>query len=251
VKKLSLVIITFNEERNIERCIRSVLDVADEIIVVDSFSSDKTPQICKNYNVRFYQRKWEGYSNTKNYANSLATNDYIFSIDADEALSEELKTSIIQAKAKGFKGAYQMNRLTNYCGKWIKHGSWYPDKKIRIWNKKQGHWQGDIHEKIVFAENIKIHQLRGDLLHYSYYSLEDHYRQIDKFTSLSAEELLQKGKKYSKAKELFSATAKFIKDYVFFAGFLDGKAGFRIARLSAKATAMKYKKLKKLLQKHK
>jgi (heptosyl)LPS beta-1,4-glucosyltransferase len=251
VKKLSLVIITYNEERNIERCIRSVLDVADEIIVVDSFSSDKTPQICKNYNVRFYQRKWEGYSNTKNYANSLSTNNYIFSIDADEALSEELKTSIIQAKAKGFKGAYQMNRLTNYCGKWIKHGSWYPDKKIRIWNKKQGQWEGGIHEKIVFAENIKIQQLNGDLLHYSYYSLEDHYRQIDKFTSLSAEELLQKGKKYSKAKELSSAIAKFIKDYVFFAGFLDGKAGFRIARLSAKATAMKYKKLKKLLQKHK
>ena len=251
MKNLSLVIITFNEERNIERCIRSVLDVADEIIVVDSFSSDKTPQICKNYNVRFYQRKWEGYSNTKNYANSLSTNDYVFSIDADEALSEELKTSIMQAKAKGFKGAYQMNRLTNYCGKWINHGSWYPDKKIRIWNKKQGQWQGEIHEKIVFVDNIKIQQLKGDLLHYSYYSLEDHYRQIDKFTNLSAEELLQKSKKYSKAKELSSAIAKFIKDYVFFAGFLDGKEGFRIARLSAKATAMKYKKLKKLLQKQK
>ncbi len=251
MNKLSLVIITYNEERNIERCIRSVQDVADEIIIVDSFSTDKTPEICKNYDVRFYQREWEGYSKTKNYANSLATNNYVFSVDADEALSETLKNSILQEKAKGLNCAYQMNRLTNYCGKWIRHGSWYPDKKIRIWNKNQGQWQGDIHEKILFTENIKIQQLRGDLLHYSYYTIEDHYRQIDKFTSLSAEELLQKGKKHSKIKEILSAIAKFLKDYIFFAGFLDGKAGFRIARLSGKATALKYKKLKKLQQKHK
>ncbi len=251
MNKLSLVIITFNEERNIERCLRSVQDVADEIIVVDSFSTDKTPEICKNYNVRFYQREWKGYSNTKNYANSLATNDYVFSVDADEALSEALKNSILNEKTKGLNAAYRMNRLTNYCGKWIRHGSWYPDKKIRIWNKNQGQWQGDIHEKIVFKENQIIQELKGDLLHYSYYTIEDHHGQIDKFTSLSAAELLQKGRKHSKIKEISSAIAKFLKDYIFFAGFLDGKAGFRIARLSAKATALKYKKLRKLQQKHK
>jgi len=247
LNKLSVIIITYNEEKNIKRCLTSVVDVADEIIVVDSFSKDATAEICKSFpSLKFVQRKWEGYSNTKNYANAIASNDYVFSIDADEALSEQLKKSIAMIKAEGLKQAYQMNRITNYCGKWIKHGSWYPDRKIRIWNRKKGEWQGEIHEKIQFKKETQVVQLQGDLQHYSYYNIEEHYAQIEKFTSLSAKELFEKGKKTSVFKMFFSSIAKFIKDYFFFLGLLDGKAGFRIARLSAKATGLKYKKLKKL-----
>ena len=139
-----------------------------------------------------------------------------------------------------------MNRMTNYCGKWIKHGSWYPDRKIRIWNRKEGQWKGEIHEKIQFQKEIQVVQLQGNLQHYSYYTIEEHYTQIEKFTSLSAKELFEKEKRATGIKIFFSSTAKFIKDYFVFLGFLDGKAGFRIARLSAKATRLKYKKLKKL-----
>ncbi len=247
MNKLSVIIITYNEERNIKRCLTSVLDIADEIIVVDSFSTDATEDICTSFpKVNFVQKEWQGYSKTKNYANAIASNDYIFSIDADEAVSEQLKKSIKHCKKEGFCSVYQMNRMTNYCGKWIKHGSWYPDRKIRIWNRKEGQWQGEIHEKIQFQKENQIVQLQGDLQHYSYYTVEEHYAQIEKFTSLSAKELFEKKKRVTSIKILFSSTAKFIKDYFVFLGFLDGKAGFRIARLSAKATRLKYNKLKKL-----
>ncbi len=247
MNKLSVIIITYNEERNIKRCLTSVLDIADEIIVVDSFSKDATKDICTSFpKVNFVQKEWQGYSKTKNYANAIASNDYVFSIDADESVSEQLKESIKHCKKEGFNSVYQMNRMTNYCGKWIKHGSWYPDRKIRIWNRKQGQWQGEIHEKIQFQKEIQVVHLQGDLQHCSYYTVEEHYTQIEKFTSLSAKELFEKKKRVTSIKILFSSTVKFIKDYFVFLGFLDGKAGFRIARLSAKATRLKYKKLKKL-----
>jgi (heptosyl)LPS beta-1,4-glucosyltransferase len=246
LNKLSVIIITFNEERNIKRCLTSVIDIADEIIVVDSFSKDATEDICKSFTkLKFVQKEWQGYSETKNHANSIAENDYIFSIDADEALSEELKESIKKQKEEGLSYVYQMNRMTNYCGRWIKYGSWYPDRKIRIWNRNLGQWQGEIHEKINFQNEYQPFQLQGDLQHYSYYNVEEHYAQIEKFTSLSALELFNRGKRGSVFKIFFSPIAKFIKDYVFLLGFLDGKAGFRIACLSAKATALKYKKLRK------
>ena len=154
---LTAVIITKNEEFNISRCLQSLKDVADEIVVVDSFSTDSTEEICKSFNVRFVQQEWLGYSEQKNFANSLASNDWIFSIDADEVLSDELKKSILELKNKNISddNVFSMNRLTNYCGHWIRHCGWYPDRKIRIWNRKVGKWQGEIHETIEFLTEIK------------------------------------------------------------------------------------------------
>ena len=243
---LSVVIITFSEERNIDRCLNSLKTVADEIVVIDSFSEDKTAEICNRYNVKFIQRKWEGYSATKNFGNKAASYDYILSIDADEALSPKLQLSIIECKEKGFSGAYAVNRLTNYCGSWIRHGGWYPDTKIRIWNKHDGEWTGEIHETIDFSIKVDVTLLKGDLHHYSFYSLEDHLLKVEKFTDIASRDLYRQGKKARLVKLFFSPVVKFIKDYFLRLGFLDGIPGFTISRISAYATYLKYNKLQKL-----
>jgi len=181
---VSIVIITLNEEKNIERCLRSVVGITDDIIVVDSYSTDKTRYICSLFNIRFYDRAWEGYSKTKNYANSLAKYDYVLSIDADEEVSHKLKRTLLKTKFNRPNRAYKFNRLSNYCGKWIRHSGWYPDTKLRIWNKNEGEWQGEVHEKIVFKKEPKITFLRGDLNHYTYYSVEDHLERIEKYSEI-------------------------------------------------------------------
>jgi len=243
--KLSVVIITYNEERNIGRCIQSVQEVADEILVIDSLSTDNTKSICTQPGVRFYEQPWLGYSEQKNHGNSLATYDYVLSIDADEALSEELTNSILELKKKGFSGAYSFNRLTNYCGHWIHHSGWYPDTKVRIFNRHQVSWTGVIHETLTLGDT-EIQSLNGDLLHYSYYSEEEHHRQIKRFTDIAAQDYYERGKKASMLKLYGSPLAKFFRDYFINLGFLDGKAGLKICALSAKATYLKYQKIQNL-----
>lgn len=245
-RKLSAVIVTFNEERNIARCIESLLGLTDDIVVLDSFSTDKTPEICSAYDLTFKQRAWEGYSASKNFANSLAKFDLILSIDADEALSDELRKSLAAFKRQERFSTARFNRLTNYCGKWIRHGGWYPDTKVRVFDRRKTCWTGEIHEDLNFSEIPEILHLKGDCLHYSYYSLEQHYRQADKFTGIAARDLHQQGKKAPWFKLVFSPIVKFIRDYFLKLGFLDGKYGFIIARISAKATYMKYHKLRRL-----
>lgn len=241
---ISAVIITYNEEKNIARCIESLNAVADEIIVVDSFSSDRTKEICSNYpNTKFFEQKWLGYSQQKNYANSLASYDYILSIDADEAVSEELKQSIdnIDFHPNVF---YSVNRLTNYCGKWIRHCGWYPDSRIRIFHKSVN-WSGDfVHETLLLPDNAEIKRLEGNLLHYSFYSTSEHIKRIDNYSTLSAKECFVKGKKINLLGLLIKPSWKFIRDYFFKLGFLDGFAGYQVCKISAFATFLKYTKLR-------
>ncbi len=245
MEKLSVIIITYNEEKNIGRCLESLQDIADEIIISDSFSTDNTENICNGYNVRFFKRKWEGYSIQKNNANNLASNKLIFSIDADEAPSKELIKSIKEIKNTAKPGtAYEVKRLTNYCGTWIHHCGWYPDTKLRIWFKDEGKWEGELHEKIIFKKAPNIITLNGDLLHYSYYTLDDHHKQVEKFTNIAAEDYFNRNKKVSTIKLWFSPVVKFIRDYFILLGFLDGKSGFRISYISAGATFKKYNKLR-------
>jgi hypothetical protein len=170
--------------------------------------------------------------------------DHILSIDADEALSDELRRSILEVKEKWISDGYEMNRLTNYCGSWIRHGSWYPDRKLRLFDRRKGSWSGEIHEMIDL--NGKKGFLRGDLLHYSYYSVSEHIRQANHFTDLTAKEAFSRGKKAGMLKVLFSPCIKFIRDYVFLLGFLDGYHGFLVCRVSAWATFLKYAKLRQL-----
>ncbi len=243
---LSVVIITFNEEKNIARCLDSIQGIADDIVVVDSFSTDKTEEICKKYKVNFVQCKWQGYSLTKNFANQLAKNDWILSLDADEVLSDELKQSVLKVKKEGLLITAKFNRLTNYCGHWIKHCGWYPDVKVRMFDRRITLWEGTIHEELKFSEDISLVHLAGDCLHYSYYTIEQHYKQADKFTSIAAQDLFSQGKKASVLKLIVSPIIKFLRDYIFNLGFLDGSAGFTVCKISAYATFLKYKKLRNI-----
>lgn len=245
--KLSVVIITLNEEKNIERCLRSVEGLSDDIVVVDSGSTDLTPSICKAFGVRFYTTEWQGYAETKNYANSLAINPLILSLDADEALSEELRQSIIEVLSNQKSQAYSMNRLTNYCGHWVKHCGWYPDKKIRMFNNNAGYWSGSlIHETIKLTNGFEVEHLQGDILHYSYHTIADHVAQANKFSDLTALKAYNEGRKASLLHVWFSPVVKFLRDYFIKAGFLDGYHGFIICRISSFATFLKYSKLRQL-----
>jgi glycosyltransferase involved in cell wall biosynthesis len=245
---ISAVIITYNEERNIERCLASLQGIVDDIVVVDSFSKDKTEEICTRYNVRFVQHAFEGHIEQKNWAITQAKYPHILSLDADEALDEKLKQSILTTKKNWKFNGYTMHRLTNYCGSWVHHCGWYPDTKLRLWDSRLGSWGGDNpHDKFELEKEFnQTQQLEGDILHYSYYTLEDHYKQVTYFTDILAKAQYQKGKKAPLLILYLSPIVKFIKDYFIKKGFLDGKVGFQICRISAFATFTKYRKLRSL-----
>lgn len=248
MNKLSVVIITFNEERNIARCLESIHTIADEVVVVDSFSADTTPQICKQYGARFISHDWEGYAKQKNFANSQASYDWILSMDADEALSEELQQSILDIKNQIFENTvFSMNRLMNYCGQWIHHGSWYPETKIRIFDRRNAFWEDlKVHELLKVPDGTKIRHLKGDILHYSYYTVEEHVRQFNKFARLWAEDAVERKKKVSFSAAYTHAFWKFIHDYFIKAGFLDGHYGFIISKINARYVCQKYKLTREL-----
>lgn len=251
--KISALIITFNEEKNIERCLLSLQGVVDEIVVVDSYSKDNTKAICEKYNVKFIENPFKGHIEQKNFAITQATHPYMLSLDADEALDDTLKAAILEIKSNWTHDAYSMNRLTNYCGKWVKHCGWYPDVKVRLWEGKKGEWGGDNpHDKYeLFDKNAAVKHLKGDLLHYSYYTKEDHYKQVEYFTTILANSQFKRGKKAPLLVWLFSPIVKFFKDYFIKLGILDGLTGWTICTISAYATYLKYKKLRQLIKSNK
>ena len=244
--KIAAVIITFNEEKNIRRCLESIRDIADEIIIIDSYSTDNTKAICSEYKVNFIEAEWLGYSKSKNLGIKRSQFSYILSLDADEELSEALRTQILQEKKKGLENAYSFNRLSNYCGKWIHHGDWYPDRKMRLWNKEDGEWEGDIHESVILKKGIKVNHLKGDIHHYSYYSIDEHIDQINKYSGLSANDLRRRNKKAGFIKLVVSPYIQFGRSYIIKLGFLDGFEGFAIALITAFGTFLKYAKLRKM-----
>lgn len=245
--QLTSTIITYNEERNIGRCIDALLPISDEIIVLDSFSDDRTVEICKEKGVKVVQRKWEGYAATKNHLNTLASNEYIFSVDADEAPNEALQKEIAKIKKDGLAGVYNVNRLTNYCGKWIRHSGWYPDVKIRIFPKSICKWEGAfVHEELVIEGNPSVKVLGGHLLHFSYYSQKEHRERADKYSALTAQKMYENGKRVGPIRPYLSALGRFFAMFIVKRGFLDGKAGFTIARISAQSNIFKYKELRRI-----
>jgi hypothetical protein len=197
--------------------------------------------------VNFLEHLFDGHIEQKNWAKDQAKFDCILSLDADEALDDKLKQSVEQAKNNWSKDAYKMNRLTNYCGKWIHHSGWYPDTKLRLFDRTKGHWGGNNpHDKYIPAKGTEIGYLKGDILHYSFYTREQQLKQIESFSTIGAKTLFKKGKRSSLLKLLIKPLARFIKAYLIHLGFLDGKAGFTISRLSAYANYLKYAKLQKL-----
>ncbi len=250
--KISVVIITLNEERNIERCLESVKTVGDEVIVVDSGSTDGTRDICERHGVRFFPHPWQGFGAQKNFGNEQARFDLILSIDADEALSPELALSILDIKQRECEaGAFKFNRLTNYCGRhWVRHGGWYPDDKVRLWRRGCAHWNSaEVHEALIMEPGTKVEHLKGDLLHYTYQDIGEHLRRADSYTSLWARNAFAAGKRTNAFTVWFKSGFTFLRDYFFRLGLLDGWYGYTVCRLSALVTFLKYFKLRELQKK--
>lgn len=244
MNSIAAVIITKNEERHILRCLNSVSEVADEIIVVDSFSTDRTPEICRQFpKVYFTQREWQGYSSAKNYGNELAHSDYILSLDADEELSSDLEQEIMNLKSN-LSGGYFLNRLTNYCGTWIYHSSWSSDYQLRLFPRALGRWnESEVHERVVLPRSLKTRKMKGRLHHFSINSIDQHMETVNRYTSLAAETI--KGKKPSWSlliKAIIRPPFSFLKNYILRRGFLDGFHGLMIAVISSFYVFLKYAK---------
>jgi glycosyltransferase involved in cell wall biosynthesis len=244
---LSVVIITYNEEKNIGRCIDSVKDVADEVVVLDSFSTDRTVQIAETKGAFVYRQKFTGYGAQKNKALEYAKNNYVLSLDADESLDDTLKASILKAK-KGFAfSAYKMSRCAFYRGKFIKHGTWYPETKIRLFDKRLLKWEGlDIHEKIHLPPTMAVYPLKGDILHYICDNNQDHIKRSNNFSTLAAQSLYKAGRKTNWFKILASPFWFFLNDFILRAGFLSGYQGWMIAKNQTRYHFLKYAKLYRL-----
>jgi glycosyltransferase involved in cell wall biosynthesis len=242
---LSVVIITLNEEGNIGRCIQSVLQVADEIIVVDSLSTDKTKAICQTLPVVFIEQPFLGFIEQKNFALQKATHEFILSLDADEALSDSMIAFLKEEKVNGFSSdAYGFNRFNNYCGQWIRHGTYYPDRKLRLIKSGTASWGGqNPHDKLIPINNAAIRYVKVDILHYIYRSYDEHISQMNKFSTIAANALFQKNKKPSWLKVIVHPGWAFFSAFFLRLGFLDGWNGYMIARLQAFQTFGKYSKL--------
>jgi glycosyltransferase involved in cell wall biosynthesis len=243
---ITIVIITLNEERNIARCLHSVKDIADEIIIVDSFSTDSTIAIATQFNAKVITRAFTSYADQKNFATQQAANNWILSLDADEALTPGLQQSILQIKKAPQHNVYQMPRLTNYCGKWIKHCGWYPDRQTRLYDRTKGKWEEKkVHEYWRPGNNAeKKGTLKGDLLHYSFTSISEHLKKIEKYTELAALAAAEDGKDASLLKIWFSPKWHFFTEYIIKQGFLDGFYGYIICNLSAYSAFIKYSKIR-------
>lgn len=252
--KISGVIIAYNEEQYIAKCLESLQGIVDEILVVDSFSTDETLQICEKHGARVIQRAFIGFTDQKNYATEQAKFDYVLSLDADEALSEELKASILELKPTMDGEGYAFNILNHYCGKWIHHSSWYPGTKIRLYNKHKARWYSptNIHETITLDNPKSVVKLKGDLLHWAYDSFSEHHLKIDTYTTLSAVNYVKnKSKKVPYTKIIINPFWKFFKNYFINRGFLDGFQGFVICCMSGYTTFLKYIKIIELQQNEK
>ncbi len=246
MNRISAVIITYNEERNIARSITSLKNVADEVVVIDSFSTDNTVAIAEGLGAKVYQYAFKGYGEQKNNAINHAQYDWILNIDADEALSAQLEASLLDAKNAPKFDAYQFNILPNYCGKWIRHCGWYPAPKVRFWNKLKASMSNDkVHESLALNDSsAKIGFLHGDLFHYSYHTISDHIRKIETYSEIGARFDVQRGKTCSLLKLLVIPRLEFFQLYIFKGGFLDGYYGFVICKNSSFASYVKYLKIR-------
>lgn len=247
--EISAVIITYNEERRLEPALKSLADVADEIVVVDRFSDDGTVKLAKKYTDRVYQRKWTNFADQKNFANSKARFSWILSLDADERLSPELREEILELKREepGCSG-FSMPRKVHYLGRWIRHSGWYPDRKIRLFRKDKAHWEGEyVHEDLVIDGEVR--KLKGDIFHFTYRDISDHLRRINAFSDLGAQKLYAQNKKCRWYHLVFLPFFGFLKSYVWKAGVLDGFAGFVISVLHGYARFARYAKLREIWKK--
>jgi glycosyltransferase involved in cell wall biosynthesis len=239
--KITATIITLNEERNIARAIES-LRCTDEILIVDSGSTDRTVELAQNLGVRVIEAGWRGFSGQKNWAAEQATHDWILSLDADEALSEALEAEIWSLKKSGPRyDAYTMPRLARYLGRWILHSGWYPDRKVRLYRRDKAKWLGDfVHESVQVSG--RTGHLESNILHFTCDSLSEHLRTLDRYTTLAAQEIAARKMRVPLVRLIVDPAWTFLRSYVLQRGFLDGLEGLIIAYMAAFYTFLKYSK---------
>jgi len=243
--KISAAIITFNEERNIARVLES-LRCCDEIVVVDSGSTDRTVELAMKLGARVLESNWRGYAGQKNYASDQCEHDWVLSLDADEALSEALEGEIWQIKKNGPAfDAYTMPRMAQYLGRWILHSGWYPDRKVRLFDRQHAKWVGDfVHESVVVEG--RVGHLKSSILHFTCSSLSEHLKTMDRYTTLAAEQLVEQKKHIGWKHLALDPPWTFIKTYILKRGFLDGAEGLAIANMAALYNFLKYAKAKNM-----
>lgn len=242
---ISATVITYNESRNVREALQS-LSWADEIIVVDSGSSDDTVEICRRFTDKVLHRDWTGYADQKNFAVESARNDWIFSLDADERVSPELRDEIRELAARGFpRRAYRIPRAAFFMGRWLRHGDWYPDYQMRLFDRRCGKWEGGrVHESFKTAEKPGV--LQGEIHHYTYRDFSDYLQRLETYSTLAALDYRDRGKKAGIWKLVGVPTAAFVKAYLVKRGFMDGLPGFAAAVMGSVSAFFKYAKLYEL-----
>lgn len=246
--KISFVLITLNEEENLPRCLKSCADLADEIVILDSGSTDRTKEIATEYGARFEEQDWLGYVGQKNMAVLLAKNEWVLSLDADEELSPDLRNeiqSIIYEGAPENINGFSMPRCVEYEGRWIRYGDWYPDRVIRLFKKSAAKFEGGkVHERLVLEGGMK--ELQHNINHYSFKDRSDHWARCQKYARLWAETEHERGHKVGPFAPISHAFFRWLRGYLLKMGFLDGAQGFRIANYCAAEVKLKYEILREL-----
>jgi len=247
--KISATIITRNEEDRLAPALESLVDVADEIVVVDSFSDDATLDIARRYNAAVFQHPFADFGSQKNVALDKATHPWILNLDADERVSPTLREEILKLKDKDVVDVdgFLINRQTHYLGRWIKHSGWYPDRKLRLFRRDRSRWTGRVHERLE-VDGV-VDRLEGDIVHHTYRDLDDHIRRLNRYSRIQAEDIAAARKRGLYLRALLLPPVTFLRFYVWKAGLLDGFPGLVIALVSSWATAMKYLKAIEILRK--
>ncbi len=245
--KISACVITFNEERKIRRCLQS-LTWCDEIVVMDSFSTDRTPEICREFTSRVYQHEWLGYVGQRNLVREMSSFPWILFLDSDEEVSPGLRDEILGEFERGTNPylGYEFPRQVFYLGRWIRHGEWYPDVKLRLFKKEHGRTEGlEPHDRVVVNGPVK--RLKNCIWHYTYDDVRDHIETLNRFSTITAQQKFVSETPFHWYDLLFRPVFRFLKGYVLRAGFLDGSHGFIIALISSFGAFIKYAKLWELV----
>jgi glycosyltransferase involved in cell wall biosynthesis len=246
MNRVSACLITLNEEENLPRALASLAGIADEIVVVDSGSRDRTEEIARQHGAAFFFRTWTNYAEQKNFAAECASNDWILSMDADEELSSSLHASLLGwKKRKPEFSVYEMPRRTWYLGAWVKHSGWYPDFQRRLYRRDAAQFSGTVHESLRFEG--KAGRLNGDLLHYTVRSFDEHEANVERYTTLAAQRMFAEGKRKWRGAMWLATPWSWFQNFVLRGGFLDGYRGALIAQMAARSVRLKYAKLGKLV----
>ena len=247
MNRISACLITFNEEHNLRRALASLAGIADELVIVDSGSTDHTEEIAQEFGAKIFFREWSSYGEQKNFAAECATNRWIWSMDADEELSSALQTSLLAWKKSEAKfPVYEIARKTWYLGAWINHSGWYPDFQRRLYDREEARFSGIIHESVRFVGPPG--RLNGDLLHYTVRTFAEHEAKVEKYSQLAAKQLYWEGKRIWRPGMMVATPWRWFQTLVLRGGFLDGHRGVLIANMAARSVRLKYAKLGKLIK---